>query len=182
MADPFTWMAIGSTALSAGSAVVGGIGQKQQADSDAAIATQNAGIARTNARQARLEASQAVEAQQFEARQTLGEAAAAIAQSGTGTGGSNDAVLTQSVRRSTLDALNIQYGGETKAIAGITQANQYDAEASAAKRRAKFAVINGALGVGSAALGGVANYKYGPGSAGRKGTPAVRTGTYGPSP
>jgi hypothetical protein len=49
-----------------------------------------------------------------EARQTLGAQSAAIAESGTGFGGSNALIAAQDAALAELDALNIRYGGRLR--------------------------------------------------------------------
>lgn len=71
----------------------------------------NADALRQQARSASNQALRDEEAQRREARQVLGEQAAAMAQAGGGYGGTNEKLLTQSATLAELDALNIRYGG-----------------------------------------------------------------------
>jgi hypothetical protein len=54
--------------------------------------------------------------QRRSARQLMGAQAAAIAQAGTGWGGTNAGVIEQSAINAEMDALNIRYGAATKAF------------------------------------------------------------------
>lgn len=163
MADPISWMTIAAAAASTASQAVQGIQGYQQGMYEAAVADQNAKIAEGNAARARLDAARAEEAQRTEARQSLGRSAAAYAQGGAAGGGlgagSGFRVIDQGAKAAELDALNIRYGGETEAFADLTQAAQFKAERSAAKKRARGALMSGLLGSAASALSGAADYR-----------------------
>lgn len=68
------------------------------------------------------------EIQRRQARQLLGQQAAAVAQAGTGYGGTTALVMDQSALNAELDALNIRY-------AGLSRAKSLRVEAKAARRQ-----------------------------------------------
>lgn len=159
--DPFTALTIASTAFSAVGAIKQGNDAAGQAKAEGQAAQYNAGIARQNAATSRAEAASAEWAKRQQSRAELGAASATIAQAGIGSGGSASAALTQGVRASELDALNIRYGGETKAQGLESEATMSDAQALAAKRRAASARTSGYLGAATAVMQGGANYMTG---------------------
>lgn len=67
---------------------------------------------RLNAQRVATQTSAREEQIRREARIALGKQRAAIAQSGTGMGGSNSALMAQSTANAELDALNVRYAGE----------------------------------------------------------------------
>ena len=68
------------------------------------------------------------QAQRREANQFLGTQAAAMAQAGGGSGGTNDLVARQSAVLAELDALNIRYSGMTKRTALLAEAKSVKRE------------------------------------------------------
>lgn len=103
------------TALAAYSAVKSGQQQKQAADYNAAEEKNQANVAADTA------GSNAI-AQQRSDRMQLGNAAALLAQSGQGFGGTGSAALRQSAVNAELNTENIQYGGTQNYVAGQNQA------------------------------------------------------------
>lgn len=84
------------------------------------------------------------EAQRRQFRQFQGTQAAAIAQAGTGYGGTSSNVMDQSAVQAEIDALNTRYRG-------LSRATLYRAQGSAAKKQ-------GNSMAGAALLNGVASY------------------------
>jgi len=84
------------------------------------------------------------EAQRRQYRQFQGTQAAAIAQAGTGYGGTSSNVMDQSAVQAEIDALNTRYRG-------LTRATLYRAQGKAAKSQ-------GNALAGTALLNGVASY------------------------
>ena len=191
MADPFTMMAVAATALTAGSAIMGGNAEYSQEMGNSQVSQENARRARENAAQTRLAGSAAEEAKRRELRKSLGRTAAAASQSGTGGPGygSNLAVIKQASTEAELDALNLRYSYNEDARGSEAEALNFDAEATAARRRARGARKAGFINAASAVLQGAANYGGGrassrvtkarktPTPSGGKPRPSVRYGT-----
>src|SRR5688572_24501688 len=108
MADPFTWMAVASTALSAGSSIMEGNAGYAEGRYEESVAIENQRRARDNAASIRKAGSVAQQAKANEIRKSLGRSAAASSQSGTGgpSYGSNFALLRQASREGKMDELN----------------------------------------------------------------------------
>lgn len=111
------------------SGIIRGLGDYTQGNAQARLL-------RAQAREAQRQAYADEEALRREARQVLGAQAAAMAQSGTGLGGTNEALVRQSAALAELDALNIRYRG-------LTQAKALRAEAKAAKRAGRYSLFAG---------------------------------------
>lgn len=160
MADPFTWMAIGSTALSAGGAIMGGNAEYQQGMHESQIAQENARLARQNQAETRKAGAVAQEAKAREIRRSLGRSAAASSQSGTGgpSYGSNFSLLRQASIEGKMDELNTGYQYESEAYGYGVEALNQDSMAKAAKRRARGARKAGFLNAAAAVLGGASSY------------------------
>jgi hypothetical protein len=158
MADPITaGLIIGTTVASSAMA---GVAQSQQdtAQSKAAqynaTALVNAGDAASNSAASNEGASLRRSAGQ------LGEQAAAIGQSGTGTGGTAQGVMTQSATSAKMDALNIWYGGELERHQDLEAANLQRYYSEAYKRNASTDLISGGTSAGTKLLMGGAGAYY----------------------
>lgn len=143
-------------------AILAVVGALVQADSSAKQASAQKDAARYNQlvgkqqSDASLQAANAREEQQRRiARFASGERQAAIAQSGTGLGGSNADVDRQSEILAELDALNIRYEGQTQSTGLLNQSKLDGFQADAYGKAAKRARTDGYIGAASAALGGV---------------------------
>lgn len=133
------------------------VGKLQEASSQsealkgqAVVSQYNAGVAREQAKSA-LDVSAANQMRQRrEANQVLGRQRAAVAQSGTGFGGSNAQILERSETLAELDALNISYDGMLKSRGYSSQAEIDDFNARAYRSQAKQVKKAGLFGaVGS---------------------------------
>jgi len=90
--------------------------------------------------------------QRRQGREFLGRQAAAIAQSGTGPGGSNERIQNESAINAELDALNIRYKGAMTAWGyRVDQANL--------QSQSKSDLVAGGLNAGAKLLKGYADYK-----------------------
>lgn len=101
-------------ALGAAGAVFGGISGDRAAKNQARAMRQNAAAAAENAKLVRKQAELEASFQQLEASKLLGETKAGFAASGV-SGGSEFAVMAESVANAEMDRLNIIFGGEIKA-------------------------------------------------------------------
>src|SRR5688572_1633269 len=107
----------------------------------------NSKVLKQQARTARAQGYADEESQRRYAKAFAGEQAAALAQSGTGTGGSNALLIEQDAVNAELDALNIRYRSNLRGMA-------LDSDARAAKRAGKAAIVRGGLRAGSALMKG----------------------------
>lgn len=96
-------------------AAVGAVGAIQQGQQARATADYNARQEQIGADVTRRQAAAREELQRKEARKFLGRQRAAIAESGTGFGGSARDIAVDSALDAELDALNIRYQGELEA-------------------------------------------------------------------
>jgi|GEM_PF-5527028 len=91
--------------------LISGLMQSEGTEQDA---TANSAALRQQGRVATAQAYADEQTQRRESRQIIGRQAAALAQSGTGTGGTNANLIEQSTGNAELDALNIRYAGLLK--------------------------------------------------------------------
>ncbi len=128
------------------------IGSLQAGQANAAVANFNAGVARQNAAAARQEAAADEIAQRKEGVLRLGAIRAAYGASGVvGNEGSPLDVLANSAATAELDALNIRYKGERRALG-------FEQTASLDSMRAKTARTAGLAGAGAAILTGASKF------------------------
>lgn len=160
MADPFTWLAVGSGALSAGSSIMAGNAEYEQGMHESSVAAENARIARMNASNTRKAGAIAQEAKAREIRRSLGRSAAASSQAGVGgpSYGSNFALLKQASTEGKLDELNAGFQYEADAYGQDVEALNQDSMSKAARRRARGARTAGFIGAASAVLDGYSSY------------------------
>lgn len=95
------------------------------------------------------------EAQRRRGRKVVAEQATALAQSGLGD--PSGMLIGQSAAEAELDALNIQYRGELRKRAGDIEADNYLAQADAARRARKTVPIKTIIGAGTNLLSGYAS-------------------------
>jgi hypothetical protein len=149
---------MGATATIAATAMqaVGALSQGMQAKN---AAKYNAKLAEQNAAMARDQANADAQAQQRDARRTIGLARANYGASGVTLEGSPLDVLEQSAALAELDRQTILYKGEVRATG-------YGNEAALEKHRGKTAMMEGIMGAGSAIVMGYGKYneRYGKGS------------------
>jgi hypothetical protein len=149
MADPFTWITIASAAVGAVGAIQQGNAASASAKSQAHAADYNAAVSRNQAQQS-LQVSAAEQlALSRKQRQFFGMQRAAIAQSGTGFGGSNADILEQSGTLAELELLNIAYEGDLRSKGFMAQSTLDTFQAGAARRNASAARTAGYLGAGA---------------------------------
>lgn len=157
MADPITWLAIGS-------AVVGGVGSIQQGRQASAAAKSEANMAEYNAQMADIQAKQTYAAageqevlQRRRARAAVGNQLAASAEAGAGLNGD---LLRQSIYDSETDALSIRYDGALKAQGLTDSASMQRSNAVVARDRASQATTGSYLNAaGSILNAGTSYYK-----------------------
>jgi hypothetical protein len=154
MADPITWVTIISTVVSA-------VGAIQQSNAASASAKSQAQANDYNAQVARNQAQQSLQVSAAEQlmlsrrqRQQAGQSRAAVAQSGTGFGGSNADILEQSDTLAELDLLNLAYEGQMRSQGFQAEAGLQTFQAGAARSNAKNARTAGYLGAARAIGGG----------------------------
>lgn len=136
-------------------AIAGAKASSDQANAQKAASRYNQLVGKQQS-DASLQAANAREEQQRRvARFASGERQAAIAQSGTGLGGSNADVDRQSEILAELDALNIRYEGATQSTGLLNQSKLDGFQADAYGKAAKRARTDGYIGAASAALGGI---------------------------
>lgn len=160
MADPFTWLAIGSGGLKAlGSisdmnAEVGGLMGQSRAEA------QNARVLDGRAQQVGQETARNEEQMRRQYRDFAGSNAAAIAESGIANGGSALDVVRDSETRAELDALKLRYQGTEEAKNLRYQAGGARMRSQMARDLAKRRQAAGFLELGSQGLntfGGIMN-------------------------
>lgn len=159
--------------IAAVAAVVGGVsayrqGQAQQMQFEAAKQSDefNAAIARQQAEQT-YQAAGAKEDQQRRTNRVLeGKRAAAVAESGLGTGGSNADYERQQDVLSEMDALNIRYEGSLEATGLSNRAGADDWQGSWAGINRDYARTSTYVGTAGAVLSSVSS-AYGRGTAGK---------------
>jgi hypothetical protein len=131
--------------------VLGGLaaaGSLVSANAAAGQYESEAAAARVNARMAGQQANQREEQIRRENRMQMGEQAAAIAQSGTGPGGSNALIVEQSATNAELDALNTRYEGQVRRTSFLNQA-------AGAGYAARSARLGGWMGAATSMFDGV---------------------------
>lgn len=127
------WIAGG---LGFAGALVSGAEQAAQMQQQAQIDDYRATVARQAATAKGQQTSAAEEALRRQQRQDLGRMRAAIAESGTGFGGSNADVLRQSTTLAELDALNIQWEGNVERLNLLNEADMAAYNARNARKSA----------------------------------------------
>lgn len=147
-----------STGLQMVGSVMGTRAEVGQAKAEQYTAEENARRAEQNAAQIRLAGQSAEEAKRRELRRSLGRSAAAMAQSGTGSGGSNALLLKQSSTEAEFDALSLRSQYANDAYGQDLEALNQKAAAQAARRRARGAKTAGWLNLAGTALSGFSRY------------------------
>lgn len=159
MADPVSWIMIGSAAMSAVGAISQGNAAAAQQESAAAAARRNAIVADQNAQTA-LQASNAnEEASRRKSAADMGRLRASLAENGVGLDSGTATDLTESsAMNAELDALNIRYGGQQQARDYKNQAALETAQAAQSSANAGAARTAGYLTAGASALSTYGNY------------------------
>ncbi len=157
-------MQIASMAFSVMGAISDANSKSQAYESQAEWNQYNAAIQRQNAGAALQQSASEQARQNRQARRVMGEQRAAVAQSGTGFGGSNADLLDQSATLAELDMLNIAYEGQMRARGHEIQAQGEDYSRKVNRRNAGNAKTAGIFSAGRSLLTGVGR-GYGGGSA-----------------
>lgn len=157
-------MQIASMAFSVIGAISDANSKSQAYESQAEWNRYNAAIQRQNAGAALQQSASEQARQNRQARRVMGEQRAAVAQSGTGFGGSNADLLDQSATLAELDMLNIAYEGQMRARGHEIQAQGEDYSRKINRRNAGKAQTAGIFSAGRSLLTGVGR-GYGGGSA-----------------
>lgn len=158
MADPVTWITIGSTAISAMGAMAQGNAQAASYKAQAQAANYNATMNRMNADQTSAEYGQKEIALRQQQEQFLGRQRAAIAETGTGPGGSGADVMAEDTQHARLDDLTLRYEGQTRRTAYLNQSNLDKYQGQVAYMNAGEASKAGKIGALGAVLSGVGRY------------------------
>jgi len=155
-AIPVAYLIAASAAMTVVSAIQQGNVASANAKSAANVAGYNAKVAENNAVAARQQAGANEEAFRRQAAIDLGKQRASIAENGSGLDS-----YASSLANVELDAQNIRYGGELKAL-GMEQESVLQRNSAAISRgNASSAMTGGILNAGAAALSGVSSYgKY----------------------
>jgi len=129
------------------------VGAIQQGNAAKATSDYNAQVARNQAEQARQVSTAEQLAQQRQSRAQLGMTNAAIAQSGTGFGGTNKDILDQTQTLAELDVLNLAYSGKQRAQ-GFTMQSVLDEYQGKQAQKAGYMRAAGSILVGASNLYG----------------------------
>ena len=121
-------------------------------------ALRNEEISRKAAQSASAESAAAQSAKRRQVRQILANQRAAAVQSGTGTGGSNEALLDQSSTLAELDVLNVAYEGALRSRGFNIQSDSDNLAAGIYGLNAKTSRRAGYLGAGKSLLSGGYDY------------------------
>jgi len=147
-------MQIASMAFSVIGAISDANSKSQAYESQAEWNQYNAAIQRQNAGAALQQSASEQARQNRQARRVMGEQRAAVAQSGTGFGGSNADLLDQSATLAELDMLNIAYEGQMRARGYEIQAQGEDYSRKVNRRNAGNAKTAGIFSAGRSLLTG----------------------------
>ncbi|NOV24158.1 hypothetical protein E5S69_11610 [Cupriavidus necator] len=159
MADPITWLAVGSAVLGATGAVSSANAQAASAQSAQNAAEYNAAASAQRATVAFQQGNANEEAQRRQAALQLGKQRAATAQSGVDlASGSALDLYQQSATNAELDALNIRYGAQLQAQGYQQQSTLDSLSAQQAGNNARSAMTAGYLNAGASALSAYGTY------------------------
>jgi hypothetical protein len=152
--DPISMMVIGSV-MSAGTSIMGGFQQKDQAQYQAAVARNNAEIARRNAVYAEQVGVRREQEEIFKVRDLVGQQKAAQGASGLAVGvGSGADVIGSTSGLGLLSIGNVRDAGVREAYGYRVQETNFNNEASLLKTQGKNAVTSGFIGAASSLIGG----------------------------
>jgi hypothetical protein len=168
------WLTIASTVFGVVKSISGGNQQASQYEAAAQANQYNAAIARQRADVSLASASAKEDDFRRRTRIIQGRQRAAIAQSGTGFGGSNADIERQSMVAAELDAMNIRYEGQLESQGLLSQASIDEHSAGISKVNASTTRTSGFMGAAGAVLSGAGDYL----KLNRK-NPEVRPSLYG---
>lgn len=144
-----------STALSLGSAVVGAVGARQEAQYRAAVASRQAILDQQNAQLVREAGKQDAMQQDLEAAAIMAEELATMGSRGFRTTSPSYIRRRDSQRAlARRDRLRLIQDSENQARSAENRASSSRAEAAQARRAGSFALIEGGLNIGSSLIGG----------------------------
>jgi hypothetical protein len=123
-------------------------GELEQADAQSRAYDYNANIAEENATQALAISAQNERRQRIQGKKEIGSMVAAYGASGVTTEGSPMEVLADSIANAELDALNVRFSGQSKAINLRNEAAYGRYQAREAKRMARISAAASLLGAG----------------------------------
>ena len=151
---------IASTVVSAGGAIISGIGQKQQADYQAQVADQNARIAENQAQDSILNTNLEAQRRYRQLAQTKGQQVAAMAANGVDLNFGSAVDLQRDTAATGAEDLAQLYKGGNEQTKGF-EINAFNSRSEAAGDRAKGqgALIGGIFSGVSTALAGAADVK-----------------------
>lgn len=158
MADPITWLAIGSAAFGGVSAIQQGRQASAAAQSEANMADYNAKMADIQAKQAYASAGEQEDLQRKRARAAIGNQLASSAEAGAGLNGD---LLRQSIYDSETDAMSIRYEGALKAQGMTDSAALQRSKAVVSRDRASSALTGGYLNAAGSILNAGTDYYKG---------------------
>lgn len=144
--------------LQAVGSIVGGIEERNNARATEQAARLSSLYARQDAANELRIATSDAEKQRRSGRQAVAEQTAAFSQSGFAISDSAAMSVQQSATEAELDAMNIQYKGVLRNRAGMIEAENYEAQADAARRVRKSAMPKAILGAATNLLSGYAKY------------------------
>jgi len=134
---------------------------KQNANAQKQMAEYNQRVAENNAQLAIQQGGQQEEAQRREARQSLGQQRAALAESGIGFDGTGGDLYQQSATDAELDALNIRYNADLQSASFKNNASLEGYQAQVYGKQAKDYGNAANVAVGTELLSGYSGYASG---------------------
>jgi hypothetical protein len=152
--DPISMMIIGSV-ISAGTSIMGGMQQKDQANYQAAVARNNAEIAKRNAVYAEQVGVRREQEEIYKVRDIVGATKAAQGASGLSVGvGSGADVIGSTSGLGLLSVANVRDVSAREAYGFRVQETNFENEAKAAKVAGKNAMMSGFIGAATSLIGG----------------------------
>jgi len=152
--DPISMMVIG-TVLQAGTSIMGGMQQRDQANYQAAVARNNATIAKRNAVYAEQQGAKREMEEVYKVRDQLGAARAAQGASGLAVGvGSGADVIASTSGLGLLSIDNVRDVSAREAYGYRVQAGNFENEADLLRTQGRNAMTGGFIGAASSVIGG----------------------------
>lgn len=149
---------IATTAFSVLGAISSANAESSAYQAKANTDTYNAEVAKRNAEVQAAESASEQSRHRRQVRQVMGEQRAAIAQSGTGFGGSNKDIVDRTATLAELDAMNIAYEGQARYQAAMSQSSIDSYSAGVNRSNARNARTAGYINAGKSILTSVALY------------------------
>lgn len=158
MADPFTWLAIGSAVLGGAGAIQSGRQANAAAQSQSNMDEYNAKMSDIKATQTNAAAGRQEDEQRQKARQAIGMQLASSAEAGAGLNGD---LLRQSVFDAESDTQAIRYEGQLKAQGLTDEATMARSSAVVNRDRGKQAITGSYLNAASSLMNAGTSYYKG---------------------